>query len=365
MGQTVLMIGTRKGLFLASSEDRKSWEVTGPDDLRSEVHAVAFDKGADRGGHPRMFMASKSWHWGPQILRSDDLGKTWDRGPDGAIRFPEDTETTLEAVWSIAPSTAEDGVVWAGTEPSALFRSEDGGETFSLVRPLWDHPHRPEWGAGFGGQAIHTLLPHPHDADQLAVAMSTGGVYLTADRGESWAPANVGIKAEFFPGDRTFPEFGQCVHKITRDAEQPDTLFAQNHGGVYRSDDAAGTWNDIAPGLPSEFGFPVVAHPHRSGTIYLFPLEGADGRFPPGGACRVWRSGDAGATWEELGNGLPDGNFFTGVMRDAMCVDDADPAGVYFGSRDGSVFASADEGDHWSSVAEHLPDVLCVRAATV
>ncbi len=362
-GQAVLLIGTRKGLFVARSDERReSWAVEGPDEIRGEVHAVAVDTS---GSTPRLLMASRSWHWGPQVLHSDDLGATWERGPDGAIRFPGDTGRSLEAVWALAPSAAEPGVVWAGTEPSALFRSIDGGVTFTMVRALWDHPHREQWGAGFGGQAIHTVLPHPTDPLQVTVAMSTGGVYRTYDGGQSWAPANNGIKAEFMPGDLSYPEFGQCVHKVARDPADPDRLYAQNHGGVYRSDDGADVWTSIADGLPSEFGFPVVAHPHRPGTVYLFPLQGADGRFPPEGLCRVWRSADAGATWEELAKGLPDGPFYTGVMRDAMCVDRSDPAGVYFGSRDGSVFASNDDGDTWATVVEHLPDVLAVRAAVL
>ena len=361
--QALILIGTRKGLWIAKSdEERVAWTLQGPDELRSEVHAVSVAPGE---GGPRLFMASRHWHWGPQILHSDDLGQTWDRGVDGAIRFPEDTGRTLEAVWAIAPSPTEPGVVWAGTEPSALFRSTDSGESFSMVRPLWDHPHREEWGAGFGGQAIHTVLPHPDDPQQVTVAMSTGGVYRTADGGSSWAPANEGISAGFMPEDMQYPEFGQCVHKVARDASDPNRLFAQNHGGVFRSDDGADSWTSIADGLPSDFGFPVVAHPRSSGTVYLFPLEGADGRFPPDGTCRVWRSGDAGETWDELSKGLPDGGFYSGVMRDAMCVDQGDPAGVYFGSRDGSVFASNDEGDSWRAVAEHLPDVLCVRAAVI
>jgi len=364
MSQTVVMIGTRKGLFLATSDDRKAWQVSGPDEIRGEVHAVAIDK---RGERPRLLMASRSWHWGPQILRSDDLGASWDKGPEGAIRFPEDTGSALESVWSIAPSPADERVVWAGTEPSALFRSTDGGESFAMVRSLWDHPHREQWGAGFGGQAIHTLLPHPTDPQRLTVAMSTGGVYQTRDGGETWAPSNVGIKAEFMPGEIQYPEFGQCVHKVARDAQDPDRLYAQNHGGVYRSDDEAGSWTSIADGLPSDFGFPVVAHPRTPGTIWVFPLNGADGRFPVDGHCAVYRSRDAGSTWEALSTGLPDA-YFSAVMRDAMCTDDAageGQAGLYFGSRDGTVFASPDEGDSWGVVAEHLPDVLCVRAATV
>jgi hypothetical protein len=367
MARTVLMIGTRKGLWIANSDgdDRRTWKVEGPDELRSEVHAVALDTANTAGREqPRLFMASKHWHWGPQVLHSDDLGASWEKGVDGAVKFPEDTGRTLESVWSIAPSPCDPDVVWAGTEPSALFRSTDGGASFTMVRALWDHPHREQWGAGFGGQAIHTVLPHPTDPQQVTVAMSTGGVYRTFDGGDSWAPANQGIRAIFLPEDAQFPEFGQCVHKVARDPENPDRLYLQNHGGVYRSDDGADTWTSIAEGLPSDFGFPVVVHPRKPGTVWVFPLEGADGRFPVEGACSVWRSRDSGDTWEPLRSGLPDA-FFSGVMRDAMCVDDADETGVYFGSRDGTVFGSDDVGDTWRPVAEHLPDVLCVRAAVV
>lgn len=361
MPETLLMIGTRKGLWIARSEDRRTWSLQGPDDVMGETHAVAVDA---RGAAPRLFMATRHWHIGPQVRHSDDLGATWSAAPDGGVAFPGDVGVAVEAVWSVQPSAAEPEVVYAGTEPSALFRSTDRGVTFELVRGLWDHPHRPQWAPGGGGQAIHTLLPHPEDPRRVHVAMSTGGVYRTADGGESWEPANKGIKAEFMPDEVAYPEWGQCVHKVARSATRHDVLYAQNHGGVYRSDDAGDSWTSIAEGLPAEFGFPVVTHPRVDGTAWLFPLESSYKRFPPDRACRVWRTTDAGASWEEQGEGLPDG-FFAGVMRDAMCVDDGDPVGVYIGSRDGSVYASGDEGASWVAVAEHLPDVLCVRAATL
>jgi photosystem II stability/assembly factor-like uncharacterized protein len=359
--QAVLLIGTRKGLWIARANgDRSSWTLHGPDELMSDVHAVAVD---GRGDRPRLFMASRHWHWGPRVLRSDDLGETWEDTPNGAVRFPEDTGTALEAVWAIAPSPADPDVVWAGTEPSALFRSEDRGETFTLVRALWDHPHRPQWHPGNGGQAIHTVLPHPTDPQRVTVAMSTGGVYRTTDGGASWEPANSGIKAYFFPDP--YPEFGQCVHKVAGHPARPEQFFLQNHHGVYRSDDAGATWQSIAEGLPTDFGFTMVAHPHRPGVVYTFPIEADARRFPPDLKCRVFRSDDAGASWTPLTDGLPAGPFFPSVLRDAMCVDTAEPAGVYFGSRSGEVFASADEGQSWQQVAAHLPDVLCVRAAVV
>ncbi|MGH3645755.1 MAG: WD40/YVTN/BNR-like repeat-containing protein [Micromonosporaceae bacterium] len=359
---TVLAIGTRKGLFLARSADRLSWAVTGPHLPMTEVYAVGIDA---RHSPPRLLVGATSSHFGPSVIRSDDLGESWQEPEQAPIAFAEDTDTSLERVWQLAPGRPDaPEEVWAGTQPSALFGSADGGKTFSLVRALWDHPHRPEWGAGFGGQAIHTVLPHPTDPQRIVVAMSTGGVYRSEDGGESWQPGNTGVKAYFLPDDQ-YPEFGQCVHKVARDSQQPERLYLQNHHGVYRSDDDGKSWQSIADGLPTDFGFAMVAHPHRSGVIWNFPIEADGRRFPPEQRARVYRSEDAGASWAALDKGLPDEPFCSAVMRDAMCADNADPAGVYFGSRSGEVYASADEGDTWRLVASHLPDVLSVRAAVV
>ncbi len=359
---TLVMVGTRKGLWIGTSDDRRQeWSWTGPHFKMEEVYSVMVDT---RGERPRLLAGASSSWLGPQVWRSDDLGATWQETPNGAVKFPEDVDAAVARVWQLQPG-AEPGVVFAGTEPGAVFRSTDGGETFALERGLWDHPHRTEWNAGFGGQAFHTILPHPTDPDRVLAAISTGGVYRTADGGASWEPANKGIKAEFFPGDRHYPEFGQCVHKVSRHASEPDRLFLQNHGGVYRSDNGGDSWESIADGLPSEFGFAMVSHPHEPDTIFNFPLADAGARWPVEGHARVCRSRDAGGTWEELGEGsLPD-DFFVAVMRDAMCTDTHDPAGVYFGGRNGAVHASVDGGDTWTEIVRDLPDVMVVRAAVV
>ncbi|HEY8471242.1 MAG TPA: exo-alpha-sialidase [Natronosporangium sp.] len=359
---TILAIGTGKGLYLArSDDDRKSWQLSGPHYPMTGVYAVAIDK---RRSVPRLLAGATSSHYGPTVATSDDLGATW-REPDQApVAFPADTGATLERVWQLAPGRPEEpDRVYAGTQPSALFVSDDGGVSFELVRGLWDHPHRPQWEPGYGGQAIHTVLPHPTDPNSVLVAMSAGGVYRTVDGGRTWTASNTGIKAYFLPDQ--YPEFGQCVHKVARDAENPDRLYAQIHHGVDRSDDGGVTWHSIADGLPSDFGFPMVAHPRRSGTIWNFPLTADIKRFPVEEKCRVFRSTDAGATWHALSDGLPTEPFYPSVLRDAMCADDADPVGVYFGTRSGEVYASRDEGGSWALVAAHLPDVLCVRAAEV
>jgi len=166
------------------------------------------------------------------------------------------------------------------------------------------------------------------------------------------------------PEGQQYPEFGQCVHKIARHPARPDRLFAQNHGGVYRSDDAGASWQEIHEGLPANFGFPVVVHPHDPDTVYVFPLDASSGRHPLDGRAAVWRSRDAGETWQELHEGLPE-DFYVAVMRDAMSADDHPTAGVYFGGRNGAVWASPDEGDTWHQAIANLPDVMVVRAASI
>jgi photosystem II stability/assembly factor-like uncharacterized protein len=365
MADTVLMVGTKKGMWLGRSDEaRRDWEWEGPHFQMQAVYSTMVDK---RGGSTRLLAGSASSWFGPQVYRSDDLGQTWDETPNGALRFPEDTGATLASVWQLQPGSAagDDAVVWAGTEPGAVFRSTDRGETFELVRGLWDHPQRAEWGEGYGGQAFHTLLPHPTDPDRVLAAISTGGVYVTEDGGETWSASNTGVKAEFMPGERSYPEFGQCVHKVARDSADPERLYLQNHGGVYRSDDGGATWNDIAPGLPTEFGFAMVAHPHRGDTAYSFPISDAGARWPVDAKARVARTTDAGRSWELLGEGsLPD-EYYAAVMRDAMCADDHEVAGLYVGGRNGSVFCSPDEGETWAEIHRDLPDVLVVRAAAL
>lgn len=368
MTDVLLAVGTRKGLFLARrpAGERRSagWELEGPHFTSQAVYAVAVDTRRPSG--PRLLVGGDSAHWGPSVFRSDDLGVTWQEPSRPAVKFPPDTGSSLERIWQLQPGgAAEPDVVYAGTEPGALFRSTDGGEGFELVRELWEHPSRRDWVPGGGGLGLHTIMVHPRDDRAVTVAVSAGGAYRSADGGASWAPCNTGVEAVFLPEGRRFPEYGQCVHKVARDAADPERLYLQNHWGVYRSDDAGGSWSSIGGGLPSDFGFPVVTHPRRGGVAYVFPLNADHDRVPARRRCRVHRTEDAGASWQALGAGLLEEAHYGPVLRDALCTDDADPAGVYFGNRNGELFASADDGDSWQQLADHLPDVLCVRAAVI
>ncbi|WP_256106474.1 sialidase family protein [Streptomyces sp. ODS05-4] len=360
MSDVLLTAGTRKGLFLGRRRSGR-WDFEGPYFNAQAIYSVAIDT---RAGTPRLLAGGDSAHWGPSVFHSDDLGATWSEPVRPAVSFPKDTGASLERVWQLHPAgPAAPGVVYAGTEPAALFRSEDGGESFELVRPLWEHPTRSRWEPGGGGEGLHTVVTDPRTPDAVTVAVSTAGVFRTQDGGKQWSPSNRGVSAVFLPDPH--PEFGQCVHKIAQDAGDPDKLYLQNHWGVYRSDDSGANWTDIGAGLPSDFGFAVAAHPHRTDTAYVFPITADADRVPAGRRCRVYRTEDGGRSWEALSAGLPEREHYGTVLRDALCTDDADPAGVYFGNRNGELYASADDGESWELLASHLPDVLCVRAAVV
>jgi hypothetical protein len=300
------------------------------------------------------------------LTYSDDLGKSWTEPEKPPIGFPEGSDASVARVWQIQPAGEQlPDVVYAGVEPHALFRSDDRGQSFALVEGLWQHPDRPNWMPGGGGACLHTVLTHPTDPDDVMVVMSAAGVYRTRDGGTSWAPANRGIQVANIPEEQRFPEFGQCVHKVAFHPDHPQRLFAQNHFGVYRSENRGDSWAPIESGLPSNFGFAMVAHPHKPETLYCFPLQADAERFPPQAHLRVYRTENAGADWKPLSDGLPVDPYYGAVLRDAMTTDAGDPAGVYFGTRLGEVYASRDEGDSWSMIAGHLPDVLSVRVAEV
>ena len=357
----LLLVGTTKGAFiLRSSAQRKRWEVGGPYFHGHNIYALAYDGPEGR----RRIWASAQNYWGTFLRLSDDFGKSWTNPPQAPIRFPADTGTSLKNVWQIALGRQDEpNVLYCGVEPAALFESRDAGETWSLNRGLFDHPHRPRWVPGNGGLALHSIVLDPSDKQRMYVAISSGGVYRTEDGGVTWTAQNRGVRATFMPNK--FPEFGQCIHKIALHPDRPERLFLQNHWGIYRSDDRAQTWKDIASGVPSDFGFAILVHPRKRDWVYTIPVESDQFRCSCDGRLRVYRSRNAGGSWEPLSRGLPQKGAYETVLRDAFCTDSYDPAGFYFGTRSGQLFASQDEGKSWEKIAEGLPSIVCVRNAVV
>jgi hypothetical protein len=359
-GSPLVQVGTTKAMFLFTSDRaRKTWRMSGPHFPGHTVYASAYD---GRAGRQRLWMASFHWAYGVTLRHSDDFGATWSDPAETPIKFPEDTGVSLKQIWQIAPGPAnQPDTIYCGVEPAALFVSHDAGTSWSLVRGLWDHPHREKWNPGAGGLCMHTVLPHPTDPNKMLIAVSAAGVYRTEDGGKTWQVSNKGIRADFNP--EKYPEFGQCVHKIDRHPSRPDTFFLQNHGGLYRSDDGGKTWNDIGKGVPSDFGFSMVVNPNDPNTAYIFPLD--DMRCGPEGKVRVYRTTNGGKKWEPMTRGLPQKDAYETVLRDAMCADSLNPAGIYFGTRSGKVFASNNDGTSWKQIAEGLPPVTSVKAAVV
>ena len=361
-GDLLLMVGTTKGVFLLrSTAQRARWDVAGPYFHGQAAYALAYD---GREGRHRLWASTFSMLWGTFLRSSDDYGRTWANPPEAPIRFPAESGASLKNIWQICPGRPEEpDVIYCGVEPAALYESRDDGQTWALVRGLFDHPHRPRWMPGMGGLALHTILLDARNPDRMYVAISAGGVYATEDGGRTWHPRNRGIRVVHMP--ERYPEFGQCVHKIVMHPARPERIFLQNHWGLYRSDNQGESWQDIAHGVPSDFGFAMVVHPHDPDCVYILPIESDEFRCTPEGRLRVYRTRNAGESWEPLTRGLPNKGAYETVLRDAMTADMLDPVGIYFGTRSGQLYGSTDEGKSWKKMLEGLPPVVCVKIALI
>ena len=348
----VLLVGTAKGAFFYHSDaDRREWRMTGPHLGGWEVYSL------HGNGDGRIFAGTGHWVYGPTIRVSDDLGETWNEIPAGP-KYAEGGPSELKRIWQIVSHPTEPDTMLAGVEEAGLFVSRDGGESWSEVRALSEHPTRPNWFPGGGGLCCHTVLVDPNDPKRWWLGISAVGCFRTDDGGESFQVKNQGL-----PGVPTGnPDTGidRCVHKMALDPDDSNTLYMQFHGGVFRSTDAGDSWEPIEDGLPGNFGFPMVVT--RSGTRFVVPLTADEQRVVRDGKLLAYRMRRGETSWEPVGSGLPTEPQYVGVLRDAMDVDPLDPAGVYFGTTMGEVFHSPDEGESWARLPGQLPRITTVRA---
>jgi photosystem II stability/assembly factor-like uncharacterized protein len=352
----LLLIGTRKGAFMAKSDDgRRTWTMMGPFLNGCEVNHFTYLRD---GG--TLVLAGKSAWLGPGLQVSDDLGETWF---ESAIRFDESRGKSVERIWVVKSDPRKKGRVYAGVDPGALFVSDDGGRRWREVTSLTEHETRPSWFPGAGGLMVHSIAFDPSRPSRLVVGISAAGTFRSDDDGATWAPKNRNVRADFLPDK--FPVVGQCVHHLEMSAPHPELLYQQNHCGVYRSEDAGDTWVDISAGLPSRFGFPVAVLPHDPDTIFVVPEEADSARITSGGAFRVYRSRNRGTAWEPLTQGLPQANAYVNVLRMAMTTDTLDEPGVYVGTQGGQIVVSRNAGDHWELAFNWLPPIYSLETVVL
>ncbi len=365
----VLLVGTRKGLFVVTGDDtRTAWEI-GPPHFLGHIaqHAVV-----DPRDGRRLLLAASTGHLGPTVFHSDDLGRTWaEASRPPAFRAGDPLGRSVNSVFWLSPGHREQPGVWyAGGSPQGLFRSADGGDTWDPVDGWNDHPLWATWAEWPeqntpDGSMLHSINIDPRDPDHLYIGLSSGGVFESTDGGSDWRPLNAGCEAAFMV--ELEPEFGHDPHCVRLHPLRPDRLYQQNHCGVYRMERAEGRWIRIGEQLPAEvgdIGFPIELHPRDPDTAWVFPMDGSDvwPRTSPDGRPAVYVTRDAGDTWTRGDTGLPDRAWFT-VKRQAMTVDDEATVGVYFGTTSGEVWASRDEGNGWECIARHLPEIYSVELA--
>jgi photosystem II stability/assembly factor-like uncharacterized protein len=403
MAQVKLLVGTKKaGFIYTSDEKRQKWEVSEPILPGWSFHHMS----ADTRDPNRLYAAANHWAWGPSVVKSNDGGKTWDYRSTG-LAFPEDMKSyktgagpggvpgdwqnspagVIGNVWNVTPGhDSEPGVVFAGTQPAGLFRSEDWGQSWKPVESINRHENRKYWGGTGGGDScIHSIHVHPNDAKRIFLCVGAGGSYASKDNGESWElfsqnaavtnPEGKKVLAQLMqqmpemaaelPPDKD-PAGLDELHKMRLDSKNPDRIWGQAHWGVFLSEDGGASWKDVTVGLPSFHGFPIAVTHRSPDAAYVVPLDYGQDNFRVAlNQFAVYRTQDSGKSWQPLTNGLPGPNDYQSVYREGLDTDGLDPEGVYVGTSNGEVYASADRGEHWMRLPGTLPPILSVTAAVI
>jgi photosystem II stability/assembly factor-like uncharacterized protein len=354
---TELLVATKKGLFAFAGDPAGGFA---PPVRAFAGDPVDYAMRDPRSG--RLLASVTSPFYGPKIFFADDAGGEWTQAE--GVALPKGEGSALVRVWTIVAGE-RDGLLYAGGDPGVLFESRDGGESWTINEGLWNEPSRPGWTPGGGGLCIHSIVPWPGDPDRVALGISAAGVWLTGDGGASWHRGNAGLSAGYVPEEAREETTALCIHAIKRAPGRPERLFMQFHGGVYRSDDAGESWTDIAPGLPSDFAFPLAVDPADPDSAFVIPLTADTDRVTAEGRARVFETRDAGASWTALGEGLPQQGAYLTVLRHAFgATGEGQALELYFGTTGGQVFGSVDAGAHWSAVASCLPTVHSVVAVS-
>jgi hypothetical protein len=388
MSKVRVLVGTKKGAFILTGDGKRTtWDVQGPFFAGWEIYHM---KGSP--ADPNRIYASQTSGWFGQVIqRSSDGGKTWEtpgggpkfepgQMPQGeSNKFVYDTKAApltthqwydgtqhpweFKRVWHLEPSLEDPDHVYAGVEDAALFHSKNGAASWEELPGLRGHGTGPKWMPGAGGMGAHTILLDKKNKGRMYVAISAAGAFRSDDAGKTWKVITKGLRSEFMPNPTA--EVGHCVHRIAMHPKKPNTLYMQKHWDVLRTDNAGDEWKEVSGNLPTDFGFVIDVHAHEPETIYVIPIKSDGEHYPPEGKLRVYRSKTGGNEWEPLTQGLPQANCYVNVLRDAMCVDEMDECGIYFGTTGGQVYCSANSGDSWNAIVHDLPAVLSVEVQTL
>ncbi len=370
--RVVVLVATRKGAWLFHGDTaRKTWRTDGPHFLGHIINHVVLDP---RDGRT-LLAAAKTGHLGPTVFRSTDLGRTWKEAakPPAFAKAPEGEKgRAVDHTFWLTPCHANEPNAWyAGTSPQGLFRSEDGGVTWSPFSIINEDPQYRTWmGAQQegtpDGPKLHSIIVDPRDPAHLYVGMSSGGVHESLDGGRSWKPIVKGLEVveDLDPANIVFHD----PHCVRICPSNPDRLYQQNHCGIYRIDRPSTEWVRVGRRMPKrvgDIGLPLVVHPRDADAAWVFPMDGTSvwPRTSPAGRACVYGTRDGGRSWQRLDAGLPQSQAWLTVKRQAMAADARDPVGLYFGTTSGELWMSRDEGERWSCIARHLPEIYAVEAA--
>jgi hypothetical protein len=361
-----LHVATRKGLLTVERSGPGKWVVTGAAFLGDPV-SIVLDDGRDH----TLYAALNLGHFGVKLRRSDDGGKSWEE--IGAPAYPAEPGQGLDAtptapsvhqIWSLATGGADSpGVLWAGTIPGGLFRSQDRGESWELNQALWSRPERTDWfGGGYDDPGIHSICVDPRGSRRLTIGVSCGGVWITPDGGETWKCRTKGMFADYMPEERREDPAIQDPHRVVQCVTSPNVLWAQHHNGVFRTTNGTELWTEVTAIQPSNFGFAVAVHPQQPDTAWFVPAVKDQCRIPVEGKLVVARTRDGGRSFDVLCEGLPQEHAYDLVYRHALDVD-AQGDRLAFGSTTGGLWVSENGGDRWHCVSNHLPPIYQVLFA--